>query len=188
MCTWFHGFLNPFKILPVPQLPNHFLGPPPPPPNPVNTDRQNQLVNIPWQSKFIPQLSTFNHGTFSSPDIKLVRLIIVNPISKHNLDCNLINFTAFNKTYLTHIQVSIVQTFAGIPLHTYAVLQTSNISVTEIWRHPQKLYSVCIWVTGFDSQILPNTSFYVRATVNYARRQKLMRNRKGGWGRKRGLF
>ena len=101
MCPWFHGFLNPFKILPVPQLPNHFLAPPPP--NPVNTDRQNQLVNIPWQSKFIPQLSTFNHGTFSSPDIKLVRLIIVNPISKHNLDCNLINFTAFNKTYLTHI-------------------------------------------------------------------------------------
>ena len=45
-----------------------------------------------------------------------------------------------------------------------------------------KKYYFCIWVPG---QILSNTSFYVKATMNYARRQKLMRNfwlGKGGWG------
>ena len=74
-----------------------------------------------------------------------------------------------------------VQTFAGLPFMSFTDLKYIFQKCEDIHKNLFFLYlGYRLWQPNS-----PKYFVYVKATMNYARRQNLMRNRKGGWGPKR---
>ena len=93
----------------------------------------------------------------------------------------LINF--FGRTNLTRI-LSCCALSKHLQVFHLCLLQTSNIYFKNV-KTSTKTYFFCIWVTGFDSQIHPNTSFTSRQPWIMREDKTWCVIGKCGWGPKR---